>query len=95
MAGITDRAAVANGHERLAASAAHRRVAAEDPGREFPRQSSSSRVNPTLRALRGSEAVGLVGESGSGKSTVGRLLLGLLWPTTGRVSCGATPAASR
>jgi oligopeptide/dipeptide ABC transporter ATP-binding protein len=31
------------------------------------------------------EAVGLVGESGSGKSTIGRLLLGLLPPTEGRV----------
>jgi oligopeptide/dipeptide ABC transporter ATP-binding protein len=31
------------------------------------------------------EAVGLVGESGSGKSTIGRMLLGLLAPTEGRV----------
>lgn len=31
------------------------------------------------------EAVGLVGESGSGKSTIGRLALGLLAPSAGRV----------
>ena len=38
----------------------------------------------SLSLTRG-EAVGLVGESGSGKSTIGRLLLGLLAPSTGRV----------
>jgi oligopeptide/dipeptide ABC transporter ATP-binding protein len=37
-----------------------------------------------LTIARG-EAVGLVGESGSGKSTVGRLLLGLMPPSQGRV----------
>ncbi len=39
------------------------------------------------------EAVGLVGESGSGKSTVGRLLLGLLPASTGRVLLDGTDIA--
>ncbi|MBV8998845.1 MAG: thiol reductant ABC exporter subunit CydD [Solirubrobacterales bacterium] len=36
------------------------------------------------------EAVALVGESGAGKSTVAALLLGLLAPTSGRISVGGT-----
>lgn len=40
------------------------------------------------------EAVGLVGESGSGKSTIGRLVLGLLTPTAGRVTLEGTDLAS-
>jgi oligopeptide/dipeptide ABC transporter ATP-binding protein len=42
-------------------------------------------VNDVSFALARGEALGLVGESGSGKSTIGRLLIGLLPPSEGRV----------
>ncbi len=41
-------------------------------------------------ALSRSETIGVVGESGSGKSTLGRLALGLLNPTAGRVLVAGT-----
>ncbi|WP_209427545.1 ATP-binding cassette domain-containing protein [Pararhodobacter sp. SW119] len=37
------------------------------------------------------ETVGLVGESGSGKTTLGRVCLGLLHPTAGRMHFAGTP----
>src|SRR6185312_4452265 len=43
-------------------------------------------VNDVSLTINRGESVGLVGESGSGKSTVGRLMLGLLPPTAGRIT---------
>lgn len=50
-------------------------------GRGHPVQA----VNDISLSIRRGEALGLVGESGSGKSTVGRMLLGLMPLTAGRV----------
>jgi oligopeptide/dipeptide ABC transporter ATP-binding protein len=50
----------------------------------FGRRSVQAVVDVSFSIERG-EAVGLVGESGSGKSTIGRLMLGLLTPSKGRV----------
>jgi peptide/nickel transport system ATP-binding protein len=44
----------------------------------------------SLNVARG-EILGLVGESGSGKSTLGRILCGIIPPTSGAVSVGGEP----
>jgi oligopeptide/dipeptide ABC transporter ATP-binding protein len=51
----------------------------------FTRSRSVQAVNDVWLSLAPGETLGLVGESGSGKSTIGRLLLGLLPPSGGRV----------
>ena len=66
-------------------------VVAEDLTRHFAtgglllRGRPVQAVNAVSLVIARGETVGLVGESGSGKSTVGRLMLGLLAPTAGRV----------
>ncbi len=61
-------------------------VSAERVGRRFGtgRHAVQAVSDVSLHVARG-EVVGLVGESGSGKSTVGRMVLGLLPPTSGHV----------
>jgi len=44
--------------------------------------------------IRPGEAVGLVGESGCGKSTLGRVIAGILSPTSGQVRIGDEPVMS-
>jgi peptide/nickel transport system ATP-binding protein len=39
------------------------------------------------------ETFGIVGESGSGKSTLARMMIGLEWPTSGRISVDGTEVA--
>lgn len=49
----------------------------------FGRRRSVRAVSDVDLVMRRGEAVGLIGESGSGKSTIGRLVLGLISPTSG------------
>jgi oligopeptide/dipeptide ABC transporter ATP-binding protein len=75
-------------------------ISAEHLSRRFDAQGLFRRARPvqavtdvSLSLDRG-ETVALVGESGSGKSTLGRMLLGLLLPSEGRVSFDGTDLAS-
>jgi ABC-type glutathione transport system ATPase component len=52
-------------------------------------------VDDVSLALERGETLGLVGESGSGKSTVARMVLGLIEPTSGEVLFDGQPVTTR
>lgn len=67
-------------------------------GRNIPlisRRKNLRAVSDVSFAIRERETLGLVGESGCGKSTVGRLVLGMLAPTSGEVTFDGTPVTAQ
>ena len=48
-------------------------------------------VSDVTLSVRKGETLGLVGESGCGKSTLGRVMAGILPPTTGTVTIEGAP----
>ena len=68
----------------------------DDLGKVFRQQGSAIHaLEGVSAAVWPGETLGLVGESGSGKTTLARTLLGLVEPTTGRVSLAGKELAPR
>src|SRR5580692_8371670 len=61
------------------------------PRRDGLRTEHSLVVDDVSFAIERGETLGLVGESGSGKSTIARMVLGLIEPTSGSVVFDGQP----
>ena len=71
-------------------------VAVEHLSKSYPRRKGLRAeqvlvVDDVSFTIRRGETLGLVGESGSGKSTIARMVLGLIQPTSGRVVFDGQP----
>jgi thiol reductant ABC exporter CydD subunit len=86
-------AATGRGGVRPAPSPAQAPVRLEQVSFSYPARAGRVLDGLDLELSPG-ETVALVGESGAGKSTVAQLLLGLLQPTSGRVSVGGVDLES-
>jgi len=54
-------------------------------GKIFSRHKLNKAVDDVTFSINKNESIGLVGESGCGKTTLGKLILGLLKPTAGKI----------
>lgn len=73
-------------------------LAVDDLTKQFPIAGSKNvvqAINGVSFAIQPGETLGLVGESGSGKTTVGRCIVGLIEPSSGRIAFQGNDLADR